>query len=53
MNKINELLLSQIEDIVAECEAVQKSQGSAYTKEQAKVNAYNEVRDVLGMGENE
>ena len=49
MNKVLELAMSQIEDIVINCEEIQKSHESAYRKEQAKVEAYNEIRTCLGI----
>lgn len=44
------LYFSQIVDIVANCEEIQKEPGSEYSKEQAKINAYNEIRDILYGG---
>jgi len=33
--------------IVDDCEAIQKGNDSDYTKEQAKVSAYNEIAEML------
>jgi len=41
--------LAAIEKIIVECEEIQHSQESAYTKERAKVNAYKKIKDLIGI----
>ncbi len=38
-----------IKQIVLDCEEVQQSNESTYTKEQAKVSAYNAIAEVLNI----
>lgn len=45
----NRAIQLEIERIVEDCECVQKSHGSEYSKEQEKVIAYNEIRQLLGI----
>lgn len=50
----NRAIQLEIERIVEDCECMQKSHGSEYSKEQEKVIAYNEIRQLLGIeGSNE
>lgn len=44
-----EYTLAAIEKIIVECEEIQHSQESAFTKERAKVNAYKEIKDLIGI----
>ena len=39
----------EILDIVRNCEDIQQSRESDYTKEQAKISAYNEIKEILGI----
>lgn len=41
--------LAAIEKIIVECEEIQHSQESAYTKERAKVNAYKKIKELIGI----
>lgn len=43
-------LFDEINEIVGNCEEVQKSNESAYTKEQAKLSAYDQIAEILGFG---
>ena len=43
MNKINEII-----QIITDCETVQASYESDYTKEMAKMHAYDAIREVIG-----
>lgn len=45
----NSYMQEEIERIVTDCEYVQHSHTSDYTREQAKVNAYNEIKEILGI----
>ena len=45
----NNYIQEEIERIIKDCESVQKSHTSEYTKEQAKVSSYNEIRELLGI----
>ena len=51
MDKMANYRLSEIEDIVKNCEDIQNEGGPEYAKEQAKLTAYNEIRDILGFGQ--
>lgn len=42
MNKINEII-----KIITDCEAVQQSHESDYTKEKEKIHAYDAIREVI------
>ena len=44
-------MIKDIMEIVQDCEAVQDSNESAYTKEQAKISAYDEIRAILDIGD--
>ena len=46
---MNEWHLSEVVRIVTDCEKIQKSHESSFTKEMAKVNAYNEIKEILGI----
>ena len=39
----------EILDIVKNCEDIQQSHESDYTKEQAKISAYNEIKEMLNI----
>lgn len=43
-------LIDRINEIVEDCEEIQRSNESQYTKEQAKISAYDEIAEVLGFG---
>ena len=43
-------MLEDIMRIIQECEDVQESNESRYTKEQAKISAYNEIKDLTIRG---
>lgn len=45
--------LEQIGKILDDCEEIQKSQESSYTKEQAKITAYNEIKELFYGSNNE
>lgn len=45
--------LEQIGKIIDDCEEIQKSQESSYTKEQAKITAYNEIKELFYGSNNE
>lgn len=38
-----------IKQIVSDCEEIQQSNESNYTKEQAKISAYNAIAEALNM----
>lgn len=42
-----EYLEKEIEKIINDCEEIQKSGESTYTKEQAKLSAYNNIKELL------
>ena len=44
--------LERIGKIIDDCEEVQRSQESAYTKQQAKLTAYKDIKELF-YGENE
>lgn len=44
---------AQIADILAECEEIQHSEESAYTKEQAKVSAYEQIKELAEVAHDE
>lgn len=46
---MNKWHLSEVVRIVTDCEKIQKSHESSFTKEMAKVNAYNEIKEILGI----
>ena len=39
----------EIFKVVRNCEEIQQSRESDYTKEQAKISAYNEIKEILGI----
>lgn len=39
--------MRQIKDIISDCQAIQDSNESRYTKEQAKLTAYDEIAEVM------
>ena len=41
--------LAAVEKIITECEEIQHSQESAFTKERAKVKAYEEIKELIGI----
>ena len=43
----------QITEIIMECEEIQKSGESAYTKEQAKVSAYEQIKELAEVAHDE
>lgn len=49
MDKKANAQLSEIEDIMIECEMIQASNESAYTKEQAKISAYDRIKELIGI----
>jgi len=40
-------VIEEIKEIIEDCESVQESQESAYTKEQARLSAYDRIKEVL------
>lgn len=40
------MILEEIMRIIQECEDIQESHESSYTKEQAKVSAYNQIKEL-------
>lgn len=44
---------AQIADILADCEEIQHSEESAYTKEQAKVSAYEKIKELAEVAHDE
>ena len=47
-NHLSEMREKEINRIIEECEDLQRSNESSFTKEQAKISAYNEIKEVLG-----
>lgn len=47
MDNFNRNKLIEIKEIIKECEELQDSSESSYTKEQAKINAYNSIKELL------
>ena len=47
-NHLSEMREKEINRIIEECEELQRSNESSFTKEQAKISAYNEIKEVLG-----
>lgn len=45
---LSEMREKEINRIIEECEELQRSNESSFTKEQAKISAYNEIKEVLG-----
>lgn len=43
----------QITEIIMECEEIQHSEESAYTKEQAKVSAYEQIKELAEVTHDE
>lgn len=43
-------MLEKIMEIIQNCEDIQESNESAYTKEQAKISAYNEIKELTIRG---
>lgn len=41
-------IFADIAQIIEECEAIQHSNESDYTKDRAKIHAYDEIIEVLG-----
>lgn len=44
-------MLGEVVKIIEDCEEMQQSNESAYKKEQAKVNSYEEIKELLGQKE--
>ncbi|MBR4377334.1 MAG: hypothetical protein IKP50_00390 [Bacilli bacterium] len=40
------MILEEIMKIIQDCEDIQESHESAYTKEQAKIHAYEEIKEL-------
>lgn len=40
--------MEEIKEIIEDCEIVQESQESAYTKEQARLSAYERIKEIVG-----
>lgn len=40
-------ILEDIMQIIQDCEDIQESNESSYTKEQAKISAYNEIKELI------
>lgn len=47
MNNFCRNKLIEIKEIIKECEEIQDSEESGYTKEQAKLSAYNSIKELL------
>lgn len=47
MNSFDRNKLIEIKEIIKECEELQESNESSYTKEQAKISAYNSIKELL------
>ena len=45
--KINYWLLDEVIGVVQRCEAIQDTNVNNYTKEREKINAYEDIRDIL------
>ena len=43
----------QITEIIMECEEIQHSEESSYTKEQAKVSAYEQIKELVEVAHDE
>lgn len=43
------IILNQIKLLIRDCEEVQNSNESKWTKKCAKLNAYNEIKELLGV----
>lgn len=43
-------LLDKVNKIIEDCEYIQESNESEYTKRCAKLSAYNEIAELLGFG---
>ena len=41
-------MIDEIKQIIKDCESVQESQESAYTKEQARLWAYERIKEIVG-----
>lgn len=44
-------MMDRIIEIIADCDSIQESGESAYTKEQAKITAYDEIREIVRESE--
>lgn len=47
MNNFDRNKLIEIKEIIKECEELQNSSESVYTKEQAKLSAYNSIKELF------
>ena len=50
MDALMKLNYERILEVIQECEEIQTSGESGYTKEQSKLSAYEEIKDILGIG---
>lgn len=49
MDILSDCKIKEIEQIIKDCEEVQDSHESAYTKQQEKISAYNNIKTLLNL----